>query len=96
MTRGIIKKRRREREKKMKNTKIKRKRAIELLDEKIELLKKAKEKIQKEISREEDCTTCIFGLAEHEDECPVPFEVSGQLSSVGYLYCPFWIGVNEE
>lgn len=38
----------------------------------------------------EDCENCYF--RDKPDECLVPFEVSGQLSSVGYFYCPSRIG----
>lgn len=49
---------------------------------------------EEKTEKEKDCSTCIFSLTEYE--CLIPFEVLGQLSSAGYFYCPFWVGMNEK
>jgi len=37
----------------------------------------------------ENCENCYWN--QDEEECPVPFEVQGQLSSTGTFYCSFWV-----
>jgi len=39
--------------------------------------------------KKEDCESCYWN--QDEEECPVPSELQGQLSSTGTFYCPFWV-----
>ncbi|MEA1997725.1 MAG: hypothetical protein U9N61_00155 [Euryarchaeota archaeon] len=42
---------------------------------------------------EETCENCYYNI--YKDDCPVPFEMQGQLSSTGTFYCPFWTHRNS-
>jgi len=37
---------------------------------------------------EQACGNCYYHI--FKDECPVPFEMQGQLSSTATFYCPYW------
>jgi uncharacterized hydantoinase/oxoprolinase family protein len=37
---------------------------------------------------EQTCENCYYRI--YKDDCPVPFEIQGQLSSTGTFYCPYW------
>jgi len=41
------------------------------------------------MKKDNDCSTCYF--RDKQDECPVLFELQGQLSSTGIFYCSFWV-----
>ena len=39
-------------------------------------------------TEEQTCRNCYYHI--YKDDCPVPFEAQGQLSSTGPFFCPYW------
>jgi len=44
--------------------------------------------------KKQNCSNCYY--RDRQNECPIPFEIQGQLSSTGEFYCPWYVEEENE